>query len=83
MEEYCPNIIWGVVTKVLNAETSILPDTKYSHLIKLRFNTFKGGLTILKELKIAHHENSVPKKDFFPYFSTLIFDFKAKSDIEK
>jgi hypothetical protein len=43
----------------------------------------KGGLTILKELKIAHHENSAPKKDFFSHFSTLIFEFKAKSDIEK
>jgi hypothetical protein len=29
---------------------------------------FKGGLTILKELKIAHHENSLPKKDFFSLF---------------
>jgi hypothetical protein len=38
---------------------------------------------MLKELKIAHHENSVPKKDFFSHFSTLIFEFKAKSDIEK
>jgi hypothetical protein len=55
----------------------IINPTRFFH-IKL-----KGGLTILKELKIAHHENSVPKKDFFSHFSTLIFEFKAKSDIEK
>jgi hypothetical protein len=57
---------------------------KISCQIKICLDLFiKGGLTILKELKIAHHENSVPKKDFFSHFSTPIFEFKAKSDIEK
>jgi hypothetical protein len=39
----------------------------------------KGGLTILKELKTTHHENSIPKKRFFSYFS--ISDLASKSNI--
>jgi hypothetical protein len=38
---------------------------------------FKGGLTILKELKTTQHEKLWAKKNFFSYFSTLIFEFKA------
>jgi hypothetical protein len=43
----------------------------------------KGGLTILKELKIAHHENSVPKKFFFPYFSISDLALNSNIRVEK
>jgi hypothetical protein len=52
-------------------------------LLKHLLPTFKGGLTILKELKIAHHENSVPKKIFFPYFSIADLALNSNIRVEK